>query len=377
MFELKKIKKMFQKQSQPLVKVLVFKTRILENLYIFQKQFSKCSFAPVLKSNAYGHGLLEVAKILESEAVPFFVVDSFYEAELLRRAGVKKQVLIIGFTTLEQVECVDSKNIVITIVSLGQLEIFAKQLSKKTLFHLKIDTGMHRQGILPTDLSRAYELIVSNKNIILEGLCSHFADADGESEEFSKEQIKNWQFAVKFFKEKFSNIKYFHVSNSAGVKYYSELEANVVRLGIGLYGFDQSGKVQGLKSALELRTIVSGVKELAFGDSVGYNHTFQASGQMKIATVPVGYFEGVDRRFSNIGYVKINNQFCKILGRVSMNISSVDVTSIPNVKVGDEVIVISAELEDKNSIMNMAKDCHTIPYEILVHVPQHLRREVA
>ena len=373
---LTKIKYLFKKTSPPLVKVLVFKSRLLENLSVFQKQFSKVSFAPVLKSNAYGHGLFEVAKILQNSNVPFFVVDSLYEAHLLKNKGIKKSILIIGFTTFEQVKSINVNNIAITVVSLGQLEEFAKNLKRKTVFHLKIDTGMHRQGILQKDFEKTCELIGSNKNIIVEGLCSHFADADGENEEFTNQQIENWHKAIKFFKEKFSSIKYLHISNSAGVKFLNKIDANVVRLGIGLYGFDQSGKILGLNPVLEMRTVVSGIKDIQVNEYVGYNTTFQADKPMKIATLPVGYFEGVDRRLSNIGFVKIHGQFCKILGRVSMNIISVDATSIANVKVGDEATIISSESEDKNSIINIAKDCKTIPYEILVHVPQHLRRDI-
>ena len=151
---LTKIKYLFKKTSPPLVKVLVFKSRLLENLSVFQKQFSKVSFAPVLKSNAYGHGLFEVAKILQNSNVPFFVVDSLYEAHLLKNKGIKKSILIIGFTTFEQVKSINVNNIAITVVSLGQLEEFAKNLKRKTVFHLKIDTGMDRQGILQKDFEK-------------------------------------------------------------------------------------------------------------------------------------------------------------------------------------------------------------------------------
>jgi len=376
MFVIKKLKRLLRKPNQPLVKVLVFKTRLIENLKIFQLKYPNFAFAPVLKSNAYGHGLTEVAEILHKEKIPFFVVDSMFEAHALKSQGIKKPVLVIGYSTLGQVLSNHSKNIAVTIVSLGQLLEFSKGLNKKTICHIKIDTGMHRQGILPEDFTGVAELVKANKHIVLEGVCSHFADADSEDENFSKKQIEIWQKAVGFFKENFLSIKYFHIANSAGVKYGADLQANVVRLGIGLYGFDQSGEVAGLKPTLGLKTIVSGVKTISNGDFVGYNNTFQAKNEMKIATLPVGYFEGVDRRLSGKGYVKIKNQFCPILGRVSMNIISVDASSVSGTRVGDEAVVISPEVKDKNSVENIAKECGTIPYDILVHIPGHLRREI-
>jgi len=376
MLVIKKLKKLFRKPNQPLVKVLVFKTRLIENLKKFQLKYPNTAFAPVLKSNAYGHGLTEVAEILQKENIPFFVVDSLFEANVLKSQGIKKPVLIIGYSTLGQALSIRSKNIAVTIVSMGQLLELSKGLNKKTVCHIKIDTGMHRQGILPEDFTGAVELIKANKNIVLEGVCSHFADADSGNQDFSTKQIEIWQKAVGVFKENFSSIKYFHIANSAGVKYGADLQTNVVRLGIGLYGFDQSGEVSGLKPVLELRTIVSGIKNIKSGEFIGYNNTFQAKNEMKIATLPVGYFEGVDRRLSGKGFVKIKGQLCPILGRVSMNIISVDVSSVSDIQVGDEAVVISTEVEDKNSAQNIAKECGTIPYEILVHIPGHLRREI-
>lgn len=376
MFVIKKLKRLLRKPNQPLVKVLVFKTRLIENLKKFQLKYPNTAFAPVLKSNAYGHGLIEAAEILQKENTPFFVVDSVFEANVLKSHGIKKPILIIGYSNLGQVLSLGGKDIAITIVSLGQLLEFSKGLKKKTVCHIKIDTGMHRQGILPEDFTSAVELVKANKNIVLEGVCSHFADADSEDENFSKKQIEIWEKAVGFFKENFLSIKYFHIANSAGVKYGADLQANVVRLGIGLYGFDQSGEVSGLKPVLELRTIVSGIKNIKNGEFVGYNNTFQAKNEMKIAALPVGYFEGVDRRLSGKGFVKIKGQLCPILGRVSMNIISVDVSNVSDIQAGDEAVVVSAEVEDKNSVKNIAKECGTIPYEILVHIPQHLRREI-
>ncbi len=361
---------------QPLVRVLVFKDRLRNNLRQFQDKFPAVKFAPVLKSNAYGHGLVEVGKILDDHNLPFFVVDSFYEALVLRSSGIATEILVIGYSTLEHLANTNLKDVAFTIVSFGQLEELVKNLSRPTRVHLKIDTGMHRQGVLPEQLEQAISLIQSNPNLLVEGVCSHLADADGKSREFTEKQIAAWNRVVQKCRSVFPRIKYWHLSNSAGTVFSPEIQANVVRLGIGLYGFDQTGKIPGLKPCLALETLVAGIKDIQPGDFVGYNITFKALAPMKIATLPAGYYEGVDRRLSNLGQVQVQGRYCKILGRVSMNLTVVDVSSVPGARVGDKATVISPESGDENSAAALAKVCNTITYDILVRIPQHLKREV-
>ncbi|MFH1145669.1 MAG: alanine racemase [bacterium] len=360
--------------NQPLVTITVDKERLLHNLRLFQHYQA---VAPVLKSNAYGHGLVQVAKILDDQQLPFLVVDSLFEARTLRAEGIKAKILVIGFTTVENINKVRLQNVSFTITSYEQLEDLAKNLKRKTAIHLKLDTGMHRQGIMLNDLNHAISLLQQNKNIIVEGICSHLADADSEEETFSMEQIRLWNEAVKELKAVFPTIKYTHLSATAGSFYSKEIDANVMRLGIGLYGINTSLKTNlDLQPVLEMKTVVSGVRTIQAGEGIGYNLTFKADKQMKIATIPVGYFEGVDRRLSNKGFFMIKGKPCPIVGRVSMNISTADVSDLPDVKMNDDVLVISKERSDLNSVEEIARLCETVPYEILVHIPQHLRRTV-
>ncbi len=359
------------------VEVRVFKDAVLHNLHSYQKKYPNVQFAPVIKSNAYGHGLEIVGKILDSEDLPFLMVDSFFEAVSLRQSGVKTKILILGYVTEEQIFQTKLQNLSFAIIDLEQLKNVCQQLKSPTRFHLKVDTGMHRQGILLSQVDRAIAIIKSNKNFILEGVCSHFADADGENSEFTLEQIKKWEEVVKIFKQNFPNIQYLHLGNTAGSFYSNKITANVCRLGIGLYGVNASPFVDlGLKPALEMVSLISSIKNIPAGDKVGYGITFESSKGMIVATVPVGYNEGVDRRLSNKGFYKVGAVFCPIVGRVSMNISSIDVTEVPNVKFEDEVVVISANKGDKNSVENIAKMCSCIPYEVFVRMPQNLRRVV-
>lgn len=153
--------------------------------------------------------------------------------------------------------------------------------------------------------------------------------------------------------------------------------ANLVRLGIGLYGYNlaKDSKLN-LKPALRVESIISSIKNLKASESVGYKHTFTARDNMRIATVPIGYYEGVDRRLSNLGFFKIGDNFVKILGIISMNITSIDISKVQNLKIEDRVIIISEKNEDGNSIRHIAKQIETIPYEILIHLPVNLSRKV-
>jgi len=362
---------------QPLIEVRVFKDAILHNLHEYQKKYPKVKFAPVLKSNAYGHGLVEVAKILDKEDTAFFMVDSFYEALILRRADIKTKILILGYCRPKQLLENTLGNVSFGIMDLEVLKNLAAKAKKNINIHLKIDTGMHRQGILLAQVEEAIRLIKSNKNIFLEGVCSHFADADSQDQEFTKAQIVEWNKAVKIFKQNFPEIAYYHFANTAGTFYSESIDANVCKAGIGLYGINTSPFTEmNLKPVMEVASIISSIKNIPAGDKVGYNITYQAKHAMRVATVPVGYNEGVDRRLSNKGGYKVAGIFCPLAGRVSMNITTIDVTDVPNVKLEDEVIVISHNRTDANSVENIAKMCGCIPYEVLVHLPSNLRRVV-
>lgn len=372
----RKIKRKLTSYS-PSVEVLISATNLKHNLAEYQKHYPELEFAPVLKSNAYGHGLLPVAKILDQARLPFFVVDSLHEAMILRQEGVRTPILVIGYTSAENIKNSKLKKVAFTITSLEQLTELAKIIKTKVVIHLKIDTGMHRQGLLPAEIGEAITILKANQFLELRGVCSHLADADNPLDKFTREQIAVWEQVVKNLKSNFPELKYFHLANTAGVFYANQISANVIRLGLGLYGFDSAPHSNlNLKPVLSLKTVISSIREVPANEFVGYNATYQAAANLKVATIPVGYFEGIDRRLSNCGYCQVKNVDCLILGRVSMNITSIDVSSVPEVKLGQSVTVISDKKGEKNSVLNIAKLTGTIPWEILVHIPAHLRRRV-
>ncbi len=359
----------------PLIEVRVSKDAILHNLDVF-RGLGKPSVVPVLKSNAYGHGLIEVAEILDDQRLPFLCVDSYFEALILRNEGIQTPILFLGYTPLENILNNHLSDVAFGILSLEELAALAEGIRTPVNIHLKLDTGMHRHGVTPHDIDAAIAILKSHPSIVLEGVYSHFADADTADSVHAKKQIEAWNGTVARFKKEFPALRYTHLAATSGAYFNEKIDANVMRLGIGLYGFNVSLKQLELRPALEMTARISSVRTIAAGEQVGYNATFTATEEMRVATIPVGYTEGLDRRLSSKGSVTVCSTSCPIIGRVSMNITSVDVSDVPDVRIDEPVTVISAKPSDPNSIESMARVCGTIPYELLVRIPAHLRRVV-
>jgi alanine racemase len=358
-----------------LVEVRIFREAIIHNLHEFQAKYGM-GIAPVLKSNAYGHGLVEVARIVEKEKLPFLCVDSYFEALILRNEKIASPLLILGYTPIENILGSSLKNTTFAIMGVEQLKEIVSQLTSPQKFHLEIDTGMHRHGIMPSELPEVFGMLSQNKNIKIEGLFTHFADAETPGSSLTATQIGRWQEAVKLAGKALPDLKYFHGGGTTGGFYASEMEMNALRLGIGLYGVNVSQDKLDLHPALQMVSRVTSIRNLSSHERIGYNGIFETKTPMRIASIPVGYAEGIDRRLSNKGSVLIRGVPCPIVGRVSMNISSVDVSGVVEAAIGDEVVVISEDVESPNSLVAIAKQCDTIPYEIMVHIPAHLHRTV-
>ncbi|MFA6295097.1 MAG: alanine racemase [Candidatus Paceibacterota bacterium] len=372
---------------EPLITVEISKSRLIHNLNEFKKIAPCGVIAPVLKSNAYGHGLLEIASILEKysvheklKTIPFFIVDSYFEAVVMRSHGIKTHLLIIGYTRSETIQDSKLHNVSYTISSLEQLQQI-KEIKKPISIHLKIDTGMHRQGLLEEEIKEAIDIISHNTSLVLKGLCSHLCDSDNHDFSFTEGQIHIWNRIAEYFKKEFTTLEYLHLSATDGHRFTHDIDANISRLGIGLYGLTTGNAFTpnlDLRPVMEVKTIITGVKKLQISKTVGYNNTFKAEHEMTIATIPVGYFEGIDRRLSNIGIIEVGQDKtpCPIIGRVSMNITSIDISNVIDVKIGTPVVVISNNPLHKNSIQSMASLAKTISYEIAVHIPAHLKRVI-
>lgn len=359
---------------EPVIRIEISKDALLHNISQLKTLAPRWGIVPVLKANAYGHGIVLVAEIFDTEVdIPFFAVDSYFEAEQLRANGIKKELLVLGYTRTHTIIRNSLRGVAFTVGSLEQLREL--QHSARQRVQIKFDTGMHRQGISWESASEVIE-IVRATTLAVDGILSHLAESETAGSELTALQLRRWNGIAESFQREFPSIRYYHVANSGGFGHVADIVANAGRSGIALYGIDPGNLRVPFRPALRFLSLVSELRTIEKGESVGYNGTFTATDRTSLATVPAGYFEGVDRRLSNKGGYMVNDVQAPIRGRISMNISSCDVTDVPNVMHGSEVVIISDRPNDPNSVAHIARLCGTIPYEILVHIPAHLRRVV-
>lgn len=366
--------------GNPLIEVGISKSALLHNLHTYQQAYPELAIAPVLKSNAYGHDMGLVARTLDGENIAFFMVDSLYEARRLRATGIRSRILVMGYVRPEDIARSTLGAVDFAITDIEQLRVLSESASSPVRIHLKLDTGMHRQGIMLSDLPATIQYIKSQPLLRLVGVCSHFADADENTSPHNEAQLAVWTSAQALVEESFSTIEYKHFSATKGARFAKEAGTNVLRLGIGLYGFDTSPTgTCTLLPVLELRSIIGELRTVPASECVGYNATYTTKQDTVVATIPAGYYEGVDRRLSNKGSVSVRGVLCPIVGRVSMNMISVDVTRVPGVCVGDSVTLIDRTPDAPHSIPAIAEAVSTPEYKesiyvLLAHIPQHLKR---
>jgi alanine racemase len=347
----------------------------------------KTKLYAVVKSNAYGHGLRQFSSIVKDK-VDGFCVDSVYEGEALRNIGIKKPILVLGPTiSKSDLDIAAENNLEITVSTFESL----KQLSHskdEPCFHIKVDTGMHRQGFFISDLPSVISAIKKKElGERLKGVYTHFASAkDIGYPDFTNRQIEEFRKTRKKFKSAGFGDIIFHSSATGGTILYPQAHFDMVRVGIGLYGYwpsDESAEQYSLiwnkklnfKPVLSWKALVSEVKKLKSGDFVGYDMTEKMRGDTTVAIIPIGYWHGLRRAFSHRGQVIIRGRLCRILGRVSMDLIIVECGSSA-VRVGDTAIIIG---EDKNETLaadDLAEIAETIKYEILTSINPLIKRIV-
>ena len=365
---------LFKKKYQPLNILTIVKEALFHN-YTYLSKSSGLAIAPVLKSNAYGHGLVLTAKTLDPLKAPFFCVDSIYEAYELHKNHIKTPILIMGYVSQENLKLkkMQFSFAVSTRDSLEAVHTYQPQAG----IHIFVDTGMHREGFPMQDF---HELIrfIKAKQIKIEGLMSHFGASD-RNDSLTKEQVKNFQKAQALFLAADIKPQWMHITNSSGVlnhKNYKGKIGNLGRAGIALYGIDPEQKNKNLQPAISFYSTLAQIKDLKKGESSGYDFTFTAKKDMKIGVISSGYNDGVDRRLSNIGVTKIGNTYCPIIGKVSMNITMIDISAVKNPKVGMRVEIYSNNSNDKNSLYHAAALCGDISYDFLVKLAASTKRIV-
>lgn len=327
---------------------------ILANMESMKRNLKEgVQITAVLKTNAYGHGAVEIAKVLEPlDYVWGYAVAAFEEAVELREAGLRKPILLLGYVfpyCYQELAKMNIRPAVFREDMLEQLSAAAKAAGKKIKIHIAVDTGMSRIGIFPDETGLDFvKKALETEGLQVEGMFTHFARADEADRSFTEEQLEKFVWLTEAVKERLGyDIPIRHCSNSAGIIEYPHANMTMVRAGITLYGLWPSDEVRKdivpLEPVMSLRSHIVYIKEISAGTPVSYGGTWAPDHTVRLATVPVGYGDGWPRSLSNKGYVLIRGQKAPIRGRVCMDQFMVEVTDIPDAAEGDEVTLIGRD----------------------------------
>lgn len=365
--------------------VEISKSNLLHNLAQYKKLVGKTAeVMPIIKSNAYGHGMVEVAKII-SPKTNWIGVASLGEALELRRAGIKKNIFVLAYSHQDLLKEGIKKGVALPVYDLKyaqELSKIARGLKKNVKVHVKIDTGTSRIGVMPKDAVKFIRQIISLPYIQLDGIWSHFA-ASEEDPKFTVEQLRIFRDVLKKLNDAGITAPYYHFACTAATISIPDSRYNLARLGIGLYGLWPSESTKkiaqkkiSLKPVMTWKSRVIQVKELSKGTKVSYGCTYTAKKKMKMAVVAAGYWEGYDRKLSNSGEVLIGGERCPIIGRICMNIMMVDVSKVKSVKGGTEVVLLGRQKDEEVTAEEIADKVGTINYEVVTKVNPLLERKI-
>lgn len=324
----------------------------------------------IVKANAYGHGVEEIASSLVKQGVDYFAVAFIDEAVKLRLCGFNQPVLILGRTPKDTVEKVVEYNITAAACDVETAKVIsaeAQRQNKIAKIHIKIDTGMGRIGFVPDEqsINEIYE-ISKLPNIETEGIFTHFACSDDINDEMTLNQFDKFMYVTGELEKKGLVIPIKHCCNSAAIIKFPHMHLDMVRAGIILYGMYPSDIDYDidLKPLMSFKSTVINIKTMQPGETVSYGATYTVEKPTKVATVAVGYADGYSRLLSNKGRVLVNGCFANILGRICMDQCMIDVTNVHNISIGDEVILFGADENENLPVEELAVKLGTINYEL-------------
>jgi alanine racemase len=358
---------------------------LAENFHAVQTHLGKdVAVCAVVKADAYGHGAVECARALESEGAAWLGVTNAAEGLALRAAGVKARILLMTGIWKGEEPAIVAENLTPTIWEPWHVESLERAARESVLpVHLKIDTGMNRLGAPIELLPQLCEMLSACRHLSLEGVSTHFASAEVLDAEDAVRQMKRFDESLAILRSYGLRPPLVHMGNSAAMSARPETWKTMVRPGIALYGYSLAFTRGGLPAAvteLSLRPVLSWktrvltVKEVGAGQSVGYMGTFVTRAPGRIAVLPVGYADGYPRLLSNRARVIVGGEYAPVVGRVSMDLTIVDVTQIRNVAVGDEVILIGRANSKSVDAVELARLSESVPYEILCGLSQRVPR---
>lgn len=348
--------------------------RFCRNLALIRERIGRRLFCCIVKANAYGHGLVPIAKAAEASGqIDLFGVAHLQEAIQLRDAGIELPILILGAIHEEQIDALIRYRLEFTVSSLYKARLVAQKAEEAGAVcpvHVEIDTGMRRTGVRPESALALIEFLLSKKSFSLRGVYSHFAMSETPANETTLRQIE----ILQSLKEQIRIPGLiWHLANSGGVAFYPDSWLDMVRPGLLCYGLSLCSAIEGLEPCLSLKAKISYFKVVAAGEGISYGHTYRTDRQSRIVTVPVGYGDGYRRDFSNRMQVLIRGKGYRIAGSICMDQFMVDIGE-EEAYVGDEVVLLGRQGESVISLEEMAGLSGTDPREILCHFNERIPR---
>lgn len=371
--------------------VKISRAALAHNLAQFRRLAPGALLAPVVKANAYGHGLVPTAKILEQEGADQLCVNALFEVAALRAAEVSLPIYVLGWVPPQQMDLaaqLDTSIVVFDAEAVRAASQAATTHGTTMGLHIKLETGNNRQGVALPEALELARLIDDLPGVTLQGLSSHYADIEDTTDhQFAKGQLTRFNEAYETLVQAGHRPRLRNFSNSAATILWSETQFEMVRVGISMYGMWPSKETcvsavmlhrekPDLRPVLEWTTRIAQLKDVATGEYVGYGRSYRATHPTRLAILPVGYYDGYSRHLSNLAHVLVNGAIAPVRGRVCMNIIMVDVTDVPNAGVGDEVVLLGQSGECQVTAEEMAQWGSTINYEVTTRINDTVPRIV-
>ena len=349
--------------------------KLRNNLNHVKKIVGNKKIIGVVKADAYGHGAKEVAKILEQEGIYAVAVASLEEALNLRESKIKIPVLTLGYIYPKTLDIAAKNNISVTMFDKNFIKRLKEYKGKEILnIHINVDTGMGRLGLFPSEVGKSVEEIKKLKNINIEGIYTHFATADSDLT-YAKGQLNLFKNVLESLKKERLLPSLIHAANSAGILNMKEAFFNAVRPGILLYGLSPFNDRE-----IEFEPVMSFKARIIFsrnvpkGKGISYGKIFITKKESLLATIPVGYADGLSKNLSNKGEVLVKGKRAKIVGNITMDLTVIDVTDFPYIHPGNEVVIIGKQGEEEITASEIAKKADTINYEIVTRIGKRVKR---
>ena len=352
---------------------------------------TRVMMAAAAKANGYGHGLAEMVTILRASPVAYLALHSAEEAETARHAGWDRRIMLVGGVAPEDIEAVLRLDLEPTIFETSMIQRLGRLCRHSELpvrVHIKLETGTHRQGLTRTELDHAAVALKKYPEITVAGVSTHFANIEDTTDHaYAKGQLALFKQLVAHLNRKGIKPQTRHTACSAALLLFKDTYFDLVRPGISLYGYWPSretyvsyrlggGKNSILKPALSFYSRITQIKTIEPDSFIGYGCTYRTSARSRIAVLPIGYSDGIDRRLSNLGYVLIKGRRAPIRGRICMNLTMVDITDIPGVRLYDTVTILGRDGAEQISADTHADWCQTINYEILSRLSPLIPRRI-